>query len=220
MEKVITAIKVQKRNPQRVSIDLDGEYAFGLARMTAAWLKVWDVLSEERVVVLQREDAVEVAFQRALRLIGHRPRSEQEVSQRLAKLNFSPDQVEQVIAKLKASNLIEDEKFARMWVENRLEFHPRSLRLIRYELLHKGIAEDHIEQALQETEDEQDLARRAAVAYARRLENYENQVYRNRLSGYLARRGFSYGTIAPLVNELLAERELTRTETDINLEDG
>ncbi len=220
MEKVITAIKVQKRNPQRVSIDLDGEYAFGLARMTAAWLKVGDVLSEERVVVLQREDAVEVAFQRALRLIGHRPRSEQEVSQRLAKLNFSPDQVEQVIAKLKASNLIEDEKFARMWVENRLEFHPRSLRLIRYELLHKGIAEDHIEQALQETEDEQDLARRAAVAYARRLENYENQVYRNRLSGYLARRGFSYGTIAPLVNELLAERELTRTETDINLEDG
>ena len=119
MEKVITAIKVQKRNPQRVSIDLDGEYAFGLARMTAAWLKVGDVLSEERVVVLQREDAVEVAFQRALRLIGHRPRSEQEVSQRLAKLNFSPDQVEQVIAKLKASNLIEDEKFARMWVENR-----------------------------------------------------------------------------------------------------
>ncbi|MBP9675418.1 MAG: RecX family transcriptional regulator [Anaerolineaceae bacterium] len=220
MEKVITAIKVQKRNPQRVSIDLDGEYAFGLARMTAAWLKVGDVLSEERVVVLQREDAVEVAFQRALRLIGHRPRSEQEVSQRLAKLNFSPDQVEQVIAKLKASNLIEDEKFARMWVENRLEFHPRSLRLIRYELLHKGIAEEHIEQALQETEDEQDLARRAAVAYARRLENYENQVYRNRLSGYLARRGFSYGTIAPLVNELLAERELTRTETDINLEDG
>lgn len=220
MEKVITAIKVQKRNPQRVSIDLDGEYAFGLARMTAAWLKVGDVLSEERVVVLQREDAVEVAFQRALRLIGHRPRSEQEVSQRLAKLNFSPDQVEQVIAKLKASNLIEDEKFARMWVENRLEFHPRSLRLIRYELLHKGIAEDHIEQALQETEDEQDLARRAAVAYARRLENYENQVYCNRLSGYLARRGFSYGTIAPLVNELLAERELTRTETDINLEDG
>lgn len=220
MEKVITAIKVQKRNPQRVSIDLDGEYAFGLARMTAAWLKVGDVLSEERVVVLQREDAVEVAFQRALRLIGHRPRSEQEVSQRLAKLNFSPDQVEQVIAKLKASNLIEDEKFARMWVDNRLEFHPRSLRLIRYELLHKGIAEEHIEQALQETEDEQDLARRAAVAYARRLENYENQVYRNRLSGYLARRGFSYGTIAPLVNELLAERELTRTETDINLEDG
>lgn len=220
MEKVITAIKVQKRNPQRVSIDLDGEYAFGLARMTAAWLKVGDVLSEERVVVLQREDAVEVAFQRALRLIGHRPRSEQEVSQRLAKLNFSRDQVEQVIAKLKASNLIEDEKFARMWVENRLEFHPRSLRLIRYELLHKGIAEEHIEQALQETEDEQDLARRAAVAYARRLENYENQVYRNRLSGYLARRGFSYGTIAPLVNELLAERELTRTETDINLEDG
>ena len=220
MEKVITAIKVQKRNPQRVSIDLDGEYAFGLARMTAAWLKVGDVLSEERVVVLQREDAVEVAFQRALRLIGHRPRSEQEVSQRLAKLNFSPDQVEQVIAKLKASNLIEDEKFARMWVENRLEFHPRSLRLIRYELLHKGIAEDHIEQALQETEDEQDLARRAAVAYARRLENYEDQVYRNRLSGYLARRGFSYGTIAPLVNELLEERELNRIETDINLEDG
>ena len=88
MDKVISAIKVQKRNPQRVSIDLDGEYAFGLSRLTAAWLKIGDVLSEERIAALQQEDALEIAYQRALRLINHRPRSEKEIRQKLAEKDF------------------------------------------------------------------------------------------------------------------------------------
>ena len=212
MDKVITAIRAQKRNSQRVSIELDGEFAFGLARLTAAWLQVGDTLSEERVVALQQEDALEVAYQRALRLIGHRPRSEQEVTQRLLKVNFSPEQVEQAVGKLRHAGLIQDENFARMWVENRAEFHPRSLRLMRYELQHKGIAEEHIENALEDTVEEDELARRAAISYMRRLENCDHEVFRKRLSGYLARRGFSYGTIAPLVSELWGQREEKETE--------
>ena len=36
----ITALKLQKRNHQRVNVYLDGEYAFGLTRIVAAWLAV------------------------------------------------------------------------------------------------------------------------------------------------------------------------------------
>jgi len=53
MTKKITALKVQKRNPNRVNIYLDGEYAFGLARITAAWLHVGQELGDEKIAELQ-----------------------------------------------------------------------------------------------------------------------------------------------------------------------
>ena len=99
-EKTITAIKVQKRNPERVNIDLDGDFAFGLSRITAAWLKIGDRLTQERIDALQREDAIEVAYQRALLLLGYRARSEQELRRKLIEKNFSTEQVDQVVRKL------------------------------------------------------------------------------------------------------------------------
>ncbi len=219
MDKVISAIKVQKRNPQRVSIDLDGEYAFGLSRLTAAWLKIGDVLSEERIAALQQEDALEIAYQRALRLIDHRPRSEKEIRQKLAEKDFSAGQIDQVVEKLLRAGLIQDSEFARMWVENRNEFHPRSRRLIRYELLTKGIAEEHIEEALEGSTEDPELALRAALAYARRLTACDRETFRKRLSGFLARRGFSYGTIAPVVSQLWQQQGSNEVDTNITNEE-
>jgi regulatory protein len=202
MERVITAIKVQKRNPQRVNIDLDGEFAFGLSRLVAAWLKPGDQLSEEKINSLIEKDALEVAYQRALDLFSHRPRSEKEVRQRLTEKAFQPDQIDQVVEKLKQANLVRDESFARMWVESRNEFHPRGRRLLRYELRTKGITESHIDSALEEIPGEEELALKAAVQYARRLTGLDWQTFRNRLSGFLARRGFTYAVFAPIVRSL------------------
>ena len=52
----ITAIEVQKRRPNRVNIHLDGEFAFGLARIVAAWLRVGQELSEEKIEELQAKN--------------------------------------------------------------------------------------------------------------------------------------------------------------------
>ena len=57
--KKITAIVVQKRSPNRVNIYLDGEFAFGLARIVAAWLRTGQELSEEKIEQLQAEEARE-----------------------------------------------------------------------------------------------------------------------------------------------------------------
>ena len=201
-ERIITAIKVQKRNSQRVNIDLDGEYAFGLSRLVAAWLNIGDRLSEEKIQSLLKKDAFEIAYQRALDLLNHRPRSEKEIRQRLTEKEFSVEQIDQVVEKLKLAGLIRDENFARLWIDSRKEFHPRSKTLLRYELKNKGIAEEHIDAALEELPADQELASLAASNYIRRLQGTDWETFRKRLSGYLSRRGFSYGTVAPLVKEL------------------
>jgi regulatory protein len=199
MEKKITAIQVQKRNPDRLNIYLDGEFSFGVSRIVAAWLEIGQSLSDEKIEVLKSSDSDEVAYQKALRFIDYRDRTEKEVRQRLLKADYEPDQIENVITRLRNANLVQDEQFARYWVENRNENHPRSKRLIRYELRNKGIAESTIEDALGESFEESDLATRAAIQYVRKISDLDWLEFRKKLSAFLARRGFSYGTIAPVV---------------------
>ncbi|PIZ25955.1 MAG: hypothetical protein COY47_03135, partial [Chloroflexi bacterium CG_4_10_14_0_8_um_filter_57_5] len=62
----ITAIKPQKKNPRRVNVYLDGEFAFGLSKLIAAWLKVGQTLPEEKIASLQAEDERETVYQKAL----------------------------------------------------------------------------------------------------------------------------------------------------------
>ena len=63
MTRRITALKLQKRNHTRVNVYLDGEYAFGLARIVAAWLTVGTELSDEKIAMLQAEDQREMTYQ-------------------------------------------------------------------------------------------------------------------------------------------------------------
>jgi len=211
MVRQITAIHVQKRNSNRVNIELDGEYAFGLSRMVAAWLKVGDDLSEERIQTLISSDTSEIAYQSAIRLLDYRPRTAKEINQRLIQKGFSIEEVDRVIERLKKANLVHDQEYARMWVENRNEFHPRSQRLMRYELKNKGVEENLIETALAESAEDNILAEKAAAKYARKLDLNDHLVFRKRLSGYLARRGFSYHTIVTVVDKTIRSMDMDQS---------
>jgi len=213
MEGTITAIKVQKRNANRVSIELDGEYAFGLSRIVGAWLKIGDHLTEEKIKDLLDKDTNEVAFQKALLLINHRPRTEQEIRQKLAEKRYSIDQIDLTVEKLRESSLVQDETFARMWVENRNQLHPRSRRLISYELQRKGVAKELIETALEGSKDDDELAFHSAHQYARRLTGMNWETFRKKLSAFLARRGFDYGTINSTVLKIWKDMNLDGTES-------
>src|SRR5258705_6654462 len=95
--KKITAIEVQKRSPNRVNIYLDGEFAFGLARIVAAWLKTGQELSEEKIEQLQAEDARERALQQAMLFLSYRDRSESEIRQNLRKHEIPEQVIEQTL---------------------------------------------------------------------------------------------------------------------------
>ncbi len=82
MDRIVTALKAQKKNPNRVSIYLDGEFAFGVSRIVAAWLKIGQSLSDEKLASIQKQEAGELALQKALLLLSYRPRSESEIQKR------------------------------------------------------------------------------------------------------------------------------------------
>jgi regulatory protein len=211
MDNEITALKAQKKNPNRISVYLNGEYAFGLARIVAAWLRIGQHLSEQEIERLKQQDTAEVAYVRALRFLGYRSRSEAEIQRKLTEIGFAEPVVEATIQRLKDNGFLGDNKFAQEWIENRTTFRPRSKRMLASELRQKGVDEEVIEQALAETEDEQVLAYQSATKYARRLAGMDWETFRKRLGEHLSRRGFSYGTIVPVLRQVWDE---TRSAED------
>jgi regulatory protein len=211
MTHTITAIETQARNPQRVNIYLDGSFAFGLAKITAAWLKVNQEISDEKIAQLQREDEGEAAFQRALHFLDYRPRSSDEVRRNLLKHGCAQELADETLERLKRSGLVDDEAFARAWMENRNTFHPRGKAVLRMELRGKGLPEEVIQSALDEQEDEEALCLTAARKHCRRLSGLEFADFRRKLAGHLGRRGFSYEVISPVISQIWLEGQMADT---------
>jgi regulatory protein len=193
----ITAIQPQQKNPQRVNVYLDGDFAFGLARVTAGWLKVGQELSEEKISSLQ-----------ALHFLSYRLRSSAEVRQNLAKRGTPADLVNATLDRLERAGLVNDGDFARAWIDNRNTFQPRSKSALRVELRRKGLSDEIVQPVLDEKVDEEALAREAARKYAHRLSGKDWPDFRQKLIGFLARRGFSYTTITPIVSEVWKETQM------------
>jgi regulatory protein len=205
MAREITALKLQKHDRDRVNVYLDGAFAFGLAAVEAVHLRVGQTLSADEITELQMKDGVERAYERALNYLSYRPRSEAEVRRNLRQKDVEDRVIDVVIGRLTRASLLDDGAFAQYWVDNRARFNPRGIRGLRYELRRKGVAHHIIDDTLA-TFDVQAAARKAVDAGARRLSREEPRDFCRKLKAYMARRGFSYGLIKPLVEEKLEER--------------
>lgn len=196
---------MQKKNYQRVNVYLDGEFAFGLSKIVSAWLKVGQELSDDKITNLLAEDELEKAYQQAIHFIHFRERSEAEIQQHLKKKKISETVIGQVLDKLREAGLVNDQRFAQMWIDNRIEFHPRSLRVMTMELQRHGISHEHMDDALVNVNQEE-LAYKVASKQASKYAKLEWKGFRAKLYGYLARRGFQYEIISPIVKQVWDER--------------
>lgn len=204
MDRTITALTAQKKNPQRINVFLDGEFAFGLQRIVAAWLIVGQTLSEEKINQLRSDDQSEIAYQKAINLLSYRMHSETEIFQKLKKQDIADEYIAQAIERLQRSGLLNDKQFATAWVENRKEMRPRGRRALAFELRQRGISTETIQTALEEV-DEEEMAYLAASKKLQRFTPLEWDDFRLKLTRFLAQRGFNYETSRNVVARLWKE---------------
>jgi regulatory protein len=206
VNRVITALEIQKRNKDRVNVYLDGEFAFGLPIDEAMRLKMGQTLSNQDIVTLRQIDDIARAFDRAVRLLARRPYSTDEIRRKLVSHDTAPPVIDQVLAKLEHLGYVNDLEFARYWIENREQFQPRGPQAIRYELRQKGIATEIIESVLNDL-DAHASAYRAAQSRIHRMRHLSRYEFRQKLGAFLARRGFQYDTANEVIGQLIAELE-------------
>lgn len=84
-------------------------------------------------------DDPQVVLDAALRFLEVRSRSVAEVRRRLTSAGYRHELVEGAIERLLELGMLDDEAFARLWVESRDRAHPRGERALLIELRQKGI---------------------------------------------------------------------------------
>lgn len=200
----VTSLEPQVNQPNRLSLYVDDHFAMGLSVYAAAGVRVGQELSRTDLENLQRAEQLEQARELALHYLEVRPRSEQELRRRLAQKKYPEEIINQVIARLGDVKLVDDRDFAKFWVENREGFKPRSKRALQYELRQKGVSSREISRAIERV-DERDSAYRAAHPKALRYRDLDAKEFREKLSGFLARRGFDYTVTRETVTRLWDE---------------
>jgi regulatory protein len=206
----ITALRAQAKDPQRVNVFVDGEFALGvsLTTITKNGLHIGKQFSAEEFAKLEQSESGDKAYLAALRFLEARPRSITEVRARLGRKDFAPEAIDAAIARLTDLALLDDAAFARYWVENRQAYRPRGAGALRDELRRKGIDADVTAEVLDDvlTGDEAigawGLARGALHKYAG---SQDRNAFTRRMGSYLQRRGYTFEVIRPIIDQLWAE---------------
>jgi regulatory protein len=196
----VTAIERQKRNQNRVSIFLDGVFAFGLDEevLFRNPIHEGDGLSETFIDGVLLYDERVRAKAKALRLLSHRALTTDELRQKLLDREFSERTAERVIEDLSRVGLLNDEAFASSYVRSRMMQRPSSKKLLTLELKHKGIGEDAAGEAVEAAygpQSEEDVAGALFRAKMAALKGEEPRKARKKAVEFLFRRGFDWELI-------------------------
>jgi regulatory protein len=150
------------------------------------------------------EDDPQAALQKAFRYLGIRARTRHELKNYLEGKEYTPEVVEQVLARLTQLKLIDDAAFARDLIAEKLRRKPLGPRAARFELMKHGVDEATAETAV-ETQfaglDEKELARRIVAKRRPSGGGPLDEKEKRRLAAFLGRRGISTGTIYALLKE-------------------
>lgn len=198
---VITSIKQQK-NKDRVNVYLDDKFGFGidLTNFVLLHLKVDQELSDTEIAEIIKKAEFQKTLDKLLKFAMTRPRSEREVTDWFRHKKVHESLQEDLIEKLRHFDLLDDKKFAKWWVEQRQTFKPKSLRVLKQELRIKGMSQEIVEQVLSKTTiDEEKMAKELIEKKAYKWSNLEPRVRRQKISQYLAGKGFSWEVIENVI---------------------
>lgn len=191
----ITDIKPQ-RNSKRVNVYLDNQFGFGLdlENYVKLGLKAGQEFSQEKIEEIIKKAEFQKVLDKLLRFASLRPRSEKEIRDYLKRKEVHESLFDELFNRLKCLELVNDEAFAKWWIDQRLQFKSKSKRELEYELRGKGIDKEIITEVLAESGVDD-------VKAAKKL--LEKRIFRDRKQkiAYLARKGFSWEVIDRLVHE-------------------
>lgn len=209
----ITGIERQKHR-ERFNVAVDDKFWGGLSASVLAIFNLYEgkeVTKDylESVFLSELESRL---YERCLRVVGMRPRSEKElrryISDTLRKKKslwvkgtwYENDSVffekarEAVWQRLEKEKLVDEDAFARWWVEQRMRSGFKGWQLIRSELLSKGIDSEVADRLKFSHEEEYTLARKTFDKFCKRAGVTKEKCIRRLLS-----RGFSWDIVKKIV---------------------
>ncbi len=204
---VITRLVQGKKNPNRVNLYLDDEFAFALSidEVGKKSLKRGLELSQGEIEDLKKADSDEYIYGKILNFLSFRPRTVKEVRDRLWKYEVKDEDSQNlVIDKLKSKGYLDDIAFARWFIESRNTHRPRSISMLKMELSQKGVPKDIISDLVATMGDE-----KATLIHLldKKLGNHRilDKLEKVKIQSYLVRQGFAWDKVSEVVKSWQSE---------------
>lgn len=194
---IITDIKPQVKKQNRVSIFIDGNFAFGMdkADCTFMGLKAGTELTQERYDYIVDNAVYAKAYQKADRYIGFKMRTEKEVRNKLKEEGYTDDITERVISSMLKYKYIDDMSYAILYAKDCRKLKKWGPERIKAELYKKGISSEFIENALSESDNEDTNEIIESLLEKRIKSSPIDLKEKQKHINFLLRRGFKYDDI-------------------------
>jgi len=201
----ITKIEVQKKRKDRYNIFIDGVFRFGLDEGVVARIGLYEKkeIDEKEIEQIEKEEVIAKAFNAAANFLKTRERSKKEIRDKLKTKEYSESVIEKVLEKLERLDIVNDKRFAEMFVRDRMKLKPKGKKVLSLELAQKGIDRNTIEEVLQELvggDGEIELAKRVLEKAEKKYSGLEENIRRDKIIKYLLSKGFSWNTIEGLTH--------------------
>ena len=221
----VTAIKLQVKRADRYSIFVDEVYSFSLNefQLAESGLSVGRALSTEELENLKNDSDFGKAYERVLNYLSLRSRSQKEIEDYLARTYLYPKPksyinkagervfkkqtvdklavnrlIERVMERLQSKGYVNDADFAFAWARSRQLSGKTSQRKLTQELKIKGIADDIIQNTLQELDFDDTDSLKNLIAKKRQTPRYQDDT---KLTQFLLQRGFNYDAIKAVIKD-------------------
>ena len=193
-------------DPSGEAVGAAAEVPAGVQRLSRVmFTEVEDVADEEESVAALDLDALE---QTLLRKLNSHDMSVHEVMTWLRSKDAAEGDAAELIAKFERLNYLNDERLARELVSRLSERKGKSKSVIARELRQRGIPSSLVDVALEEINDDDELAKATELALqrVRQFSKLDDETAERRLVGFLSRRGYSGQTVREACREALASR--------------
>ncbi len=195
----ITKITQQKKLSERCNLFVDGKFEIGVdgSLVVKYDIKVGDEYTEKLKHDLKNDDRIEIAYIGLINFIAFRERCEQEVKDWLYKKKYQ-DLTDELITRLTERNYLNNERFARLFIKDRVKIQGWGPIRLRHELNAKRISKHIIETEIEAIREDFDFNEMAHDLAQRKLKNIDQPTYKDkkRLWSLLQRRGFEGPSIS------------------------
>jgi len=149
-------------------------------------------------------DPYSEAMSIALYALAPRAKSRDELYRHLVKRGIEHEIANSVLDALELQGLLNDLEFAKLWSESRQRSKKLSRRVIASELRSKGVAQDIINEVIEDINDESEYAQAFELASRKynSISHLDAELVYRRISGLLARKGYGHGICGKIMREL------------------
>jgi regulatory protein len=203
--RILSIEKARRGAKFTVTFDDGTELVLSREVITDYGLRRNDEMAGEAVARLKDAQLYRDAYFAAGRLLNYRLRTRIELEQRLRKKGYPQEVVERVIGKLTQIGLIDDSRFAEAFVATKIASKPVGRRELQRGLREKGVGKEDAEKAISVVRDDDTqlrLALAAAETKLRTLRRFDSGKQRDKLTAFLARRGFDWDIIRKVTRKI------------------